>query len=60
MMAQLGMVGPIEWIFIGFVGLFGLAIKAAFIIFVIVYLVKINNSLETLKKKIDQLEQKHN
>jgi hypothetical protein len=56
-MALIGMPGGMEWILIMFIGVFGIGIKLAFMVFVIFFLVKINGSLEALKKKSDQLEQ---
>ncbi|MBP8605576.1 MAG: hypothetical protein KBI46_07035 [Phycisphaerae bacterium] len=57
-MAHIGIPGGIEWLTIFFIGFFGIGMKLAFMVFVIVFLIKINSSIESVKKKLDQFEQK--
>jgi len=54
----MGMPGGWEWLTIIFFGVFGVGIKLAFMVFIIVFLVKIRNTVETIRKKIEKLEEK--
>ena len=49
--------GGIEWIIILFVGTFVYIVPLAFIVFVVVSLLKINSTLTAIKKKLDGPEQ---
>lgn len=53
------MAGGLELIVIMFAGLFVYALPLAFAVFVVVFLVKINNAVSDIRKRLDQLEQKH-
>jgi hypothetical protein len=57
----MGMPGGAEWLImlpILVFSVFGLAIKLAFMVFIIVFLVKIRSAVEAIRKKIEQLEPK--
>ena len=49
--------GGLEWIVI-FLGIGGLVLRLAFMVFVIVFLFKIYGAITALQKKIEQLENK--
>lgn len=51
--------GGIEWIFIAFLGMGGLLLRLAFMVFVVVFLFKIHKAITNLQQKIEKLEQKH-
>ena len=51
--------GGMEWIIIVFLGMGGLILRLAFMVFVVVFLFKIYKALTNLQQKVDQLEQKH-
>lgn len=57
-MAHIEVPGGLEWLAIFFIGFLGIGIKTAFMVFIIVFLIKINSSLDSIKRKLDQLEQK--
>ena len=52
-----GLPGGLEWIIIFLMGMFVYALPLAFVVFVVVFLVKINNTLTAIKKKLDEPEQ---
>ncbi|MHC4289384.1 MAG: hypothetical protein ACYSOF_04295 [Planctomycetota bacterium] len=58
-MMAMGAPGGMEWIFIVFIGMGGLLLRLAFMVFVIVFLFKIHKAVTNLQQKVDLLEQKH-
>lgn len=53
-----GMPGGFEWIGILFIGCFAFALKLLFVVFVIIYLVKIKASLDKIESRLNDLEQR--
>lgn len=51
----MGIPGGAEWLMI-FFGCFMYILPIAFAVFVIIYLIKINNTVEAIRKKLEQLE----
>ena len=56
----IGMPGGWEWLMITFFGIFGVGIKLAFMMFIIVLLVKIHSAVQTIQKKIEKMDQVSN
>jgi cobalamin biosynthesis protein CobD/CbiB len=54
----MGMPGGAEWFVIMFVGCFAYVLPILFAVFVMIYLLKIHSTVEAIRKKLDQLEQK--
>ncbi|MCE5185188.1 MAG: hypothetical protein LLF76_03585 [Planctomycetaceae bacterium] len=50
--------GGFEWIGIFLIGCFVFALKLLFVVFVVVYLVKMASSLDKIQKRLDQLEKR--
>ena len=52
-----GIPGGMEWLFIVFVGCFAYILPIVFAVFVMIYLVKIRNTVEAIQKKLEKFEQ---
>ena len=53
-----GLPGGFEWLFMSVFGCFLYILPIAFIVFAVIYLVKIRSAVEAIQKKLEQFEQK--
>jgi hypothetical protein len=54
----MGVPGGWEFFPVMFLGCFAYLLPIAFAVFVIIYLIKINSTVEAIQKKLEQLERK--